>query len=138
MLSRKPAGERPGRRGSSASRGYGHRWRLARAGYLRLHPLCRPCARAGRARAAAVVDHVRPHRGDRALFWDPANWQPLCRPCHDSRKQREERRGYAAGPGPDGWPADPRHPANRQGGRGGENPARPPRDRIRAKKIAKA
>lgn len=41
---------------------------------------------------ATVVDHVIPHRGDQALFWDTSNWQPLCRRCHDGRKQAEERR----------------------------------------------
>jgi 5-methylcytosine-specific restriction protein A len=30
-----------------------------------------------------VVDHVIPHKGDRALFWDEANnWQALCARCH--------------------------------------------------------
>ncbi|WP_343040029.1 HNH endonuclease signature motif containing protein [Methylocystis heyeri] len=41
---------------------------------------------------ATVVDHITPHKGDIKLFWDRKNWQPLCEPCHNSRKQREERR----------------------------------------------
>jgi 5-methylcytosine-specific restriction protein A len=40
-----------------------------------------------------VADHIVPHRGDPALFWDPANLQTLCKPCHDGLKQAEERRG---------------------------------------------
>ncbi|TPW30330.1 HNH endonuclease, partial [Martelella alba] len=40
---------------------------------------------------AVVVDHIRPHRGNDDLFWDRANWQPLCRHCHNSAKQAEER-----------------------------------------------
>lgn len=44
-----------------------------------------------------VCDHVRPHRGDRALFFEPTNLQTLCKPCHDSRKQAEERRAQARG-----------------------------------------
>lgn len=39
-----------------------------------------------------VADHVKPHRGDPALFWDPANLQTLFKPCHDGAKQRAERR----------------------------------------------
>lgn len=40
-----------------------------------------------------IADHKQPHRGDPGLFWDPDNVQTLCKPCHDGRKQREERRG---------------------------------------------
>jgi len=84
-------------RGSRQSRGYGNRWarrsRLFRARY----PLCgmrpdgRPpvmsqCHDDGRTTIADVVDHVAPHKGDPALFWDElANWQSLCNACH-SRK----------------------------------------------------
>ncbi|MEO4040348.1 HNH endonuclease signature motif containing protein [Hoeflea sp. CAU 1731] len=39
---------------------------------------------------AKVVDHIIPHKGDRKLFWDRSNWQPLCTPCHSSKKQRQE------------------------------------------------
>jgi len=38
-----------------------------------------------------VVDHIVPHRGDQELFRDPANWQALCKLCHDIDKQRSER-----------------------------------------------
>jgi len=78
------------RRGSAASRGYGHKWRQARQGYLARHPLCVRCRDAGRVTAATVVDHVVPHRGDRGLFWNRNNWQPLCKPCHDSKTAAED------------------------------------------------
>lgn len=39
-----------------------------------------------------VADHRAPHRDDPALFWDRANLWCLCKTCHDSKKQREERR----------------------------------------------
>jgi 5-methylcytosine-specific restriction endonuclease McrA len=40
-----------------------------------------------------MVDHIKPHRGDRALFWDRRNWQALASsPCHSQRKQAQERR----------------------------------------------
>ena len=40
--------------------------------------------------ATTDVDHVRPHRGDRALFWDKGNWQALCHVCHSSKTVRED------------------------------------------------
>lgn len=74
------------RRPSARARGYNHDWRKARAEYLAAHPYCRMCGN-----LASVVDHVIPHRGDTRLFWHRANWQPLCKHCHDSVKQRQER-----------------------------------------------
>lgn len=50
------------------------------------------CGRVTGEPSQLVCDHVRPHRGDEALFWDEGNLQTLCKPCHDSAKQREERR----------------------------------------------
>jgi 5-methylcytosine-specific restriction protein A len=52
-----------------------------------------PCAAAGRLVPATVVDHVVPHRGNQRLFWDPANWAALCKPCHDAKTAREGRWG---------------------------------------------
>ncbi|MDP9666317.1 UNVERIFIED_ORG: 5-methylcytosine-specific restriction endonuclease McrA [Pseudomonas cremoricolorata] len=80
---------------TSSQRGYDYRWQKARERYLEEHPLCVYCEKNGRTTAARIVDHVVPHRGDMVLFWDQANWQSLCKPCHDSVKQAEE----AAGPG---------------------------------------
>ncbi|MET0154758.1 MAG: HNH endonuclease signature motif containing protein [Rickettsiales bacterium] len=81
------------RRGSAASRGYGHRWRKERAAYLAAHPLCRECERRGEVRQADIVDHVVPHKGDMAAFWDVSNWQPLCKPCHDRKTLGRDARG---------------------------------------------
>ncbi|MGK5053601.1 HNH endonuclease signature motif containing protein [Janthinobacterium sp. RB2P8] len=103
---------------SSTKRGYGYAWQKARAGYLRSHPLCVYCLRDPAyaairdmasstailrcaelgliVPAASVVDHIEPHRGDQALFWNKANWQSLCGTHHSTDKQREEmaqRRG---------------------------------------------
>jgi 5-methylcytosine-specific restriction protein A len=79
------------RRGSAASRGYGHRWRCERADYVRRHPLCVKCLANGISTSTAVVDHIIPHRGDETLMWDQLNWQALCKPHHDRDKQREEQ-----------------------------------------------
>jgi len=80
-------------RPSAARRGYGPRWRRARAAYLARHPLCVPCAAAGRLVQATVVDHIVPHSGDPVLFWDEANWAALCKACHDAKTAREGRWG---------------------------------------------
>jgi hypothetical protein len=97
------------------------RWRVAARRFLSDRPLCVYCGRMGRTRAATVVDHVTPHKGDRSLFWDRANWQPLCKPCHDSVKAREERGGNLIGCDVSGIPLDPAHHWNRgEQGRAGE------------------
>lgn len=80
-------------RGSAHERGYDARWRKARLAYLAEHPLCAWCEAKGRVTAASVVHHRVAHRGDAALFWDEANWEALCAPCHDVDAQREEARG---------------------------------------------
>ncbi len=72
-------------RGGAYARGYDARWRNARGLYLRQHPLCVECKKNGRLTPATVVDHIVPHRGDKALFWDEKNWQPLCKNCHDRK-----------------------------------------------------
>jgi 5-methylcytosine-specific restriction endonuclease McrA len=40
---------------------------------------------------SAVVDHIKPHRGDEHLFWDPSNLQTVSKAYHDSEKQKQER-----------------------------------------------
>jgi len=80
------------RRGSSSSRGYGWDWQKERKSYLHENPLCALCLAQDRREVATVVDHVRPHKGDRDLFWGQENWQALCKPCHDSKTAREDGR----------------------------------------------
>lgn len=75
---------------SAHARGYTARWRKARALFLYARPLCLYCERMGKIVGATVVDHIIPHKGDYKLFWDQHNWQPLCKRCHDSIKQKEE------------------------------------------------
>jgi 5-methylcytosine-specific restriction enzyme A len=89
------------------------RWRRRREYQLSTEPLCRYCLEAGRVTAATVADHIEPHRGNPVEFWT-GELQSLCQPCHDSIKQREEIQGYRDTVGLDGWPTDPRHPANRR------------------------
>ncbi len=92
---------------------YTYRWQQARAGYLRKHPLCRHCMERGLVVVATVVDHITPHKGDKALFWDSSNWQALCTTCHDSWKQALERGSLDKACNEAGLPLDPRHHWNK-------------------------
>lgn len=91
---------------TAAQRGYGSKWRKARESFLWRNPLCAYCEREGRIEPATVVDHKIPHKGDKKLFWDRTNWQPLCKRCHDSIKRREETGTDLQPIGLDGWPVD--------------------------------
>jgi 5-methylcytosine-specific restriction endonuclease McrA len=84
-------------KGSSSERGYGYAWQKARARFLKAHPLCVMCTAENPLRPviAQVVDHIVPHKGDKALFWDESNWQPLCKPHHDRDKAEQEGRHQA-------------------------------------------
>jgi len=79
-------------RDSAARRGYGSKWRIARKAFLIRNPLCAECLGRGILRAATVVDHVVPHRGELKLFWDESNWQSLCGPCHSRKTAKSDGR----------------------------------------------
>src|ERR1044071_44842 len=81
-------------RPSPSTRGYDAHWRRYRLSFLAAHPLCAECLRQGRTTPAVQVDHIVPHKGDRALFSDPTNHQALCAPC-GGRKSAVERGGRA-------------------------------------------
>ena len=76
-------------RGSARSRGYTKQWERARKTFLKENPMC--CVE-GCNEIATVVDHIIPHKGDMELFWGRANWQPMCKPDHDSKTAREDGR----------------------------------------------
>lgn len=44
-----------------------------------------------------VANHRVPHRGDPALFWDPANVETVTKAVHDSEIQAEEHRAARDG-----------------------------------------
>lgn len=113
----------PDRRTSSSARGYTYRWQKSRDAYLCDHPFCTMCSTDARPVPAVVVDHIEAPRlkdakesADPArikaawkLFWNQANWQPLCKFCHDSTKQRMEKSGTVIGCTDAGLPLDPNH-----------------------------
>lgn len=64
-------------------------WKRESAAFRRANPLCAHCAEVGLVVPSREVDHIRPHRGDMALFRDRTNWQALCKPCHSRKTARE-------------------------------------------------
>lgn len=80
------------------------RWQRLREQQLSRQPICEFCLEGETVTAADTVDHVRPHKGDEQLFFDPDNLQSLCKHCHDSAKQRIERGQTVVRFGADGWP----------------------------------
>ena len=106
------------RRGTAHERGYDSRWQRTRIGFLRKHPLCVSCQAHDHPQPADTVDHIIPHRGDKQLFWQRANWQALCEWCHNNIKAGLDRKYIAGRLDPsqlnlarrtDGW----QHPADR-------------------------
>ncbi len=82
------------------------RWKARRAEQLNREPLCCMCMEMGKVAAASIADHKLRHNGDAELFWF-GELQSLCKHCHDSHKQSEERTGKRKRvTGPDGWPID--------------------------------
>lgn len=88
-------------RPSAAQRGYDGKWSVCRKAFLEKHPWCEGLrlqpggpvvvhTHAGRLQQAGLVDHIVPHRGDKRLFWDRANWQSACKGCHDRKTARHD------------------------------------------------
>jgi len=85
----------PGRRSARAAEWHGlydGRWRRYRRQFLIEHPLCVDLYgdHGGRVVAAGCVDHIKRHRGNYALFWNPMNHQALCLPCNSKKAALEE------------------------------------------------
>ena len=59
-------------------------WRSMSKNFLEEYPVCARCGR-----PAEIADHIIPHRGDKELFYNELNLQPLCRSCHGAKTMRE-------------------------------------------------
>jgi len=72
-------------RPSARERGYDESWRVYSKRYLSEHFFCvDPFNRHPLIKLQSeVVDHIIPHRGNRGVFWDKKNHQPLCTSCHN-------------------------------------------------------
>lgn len=82
-------------RGTAHQRGYDAEWDKQRLLFLDENPLCVDHFKRKLIEAATVVDHIIPHKGDQALFWDKNNWQPLCKQCHDRKTATEDKGGWS-------------------------------------------
>ncbi len=52
---------------------------------------CAMCGKVETDTSQLHADHIKAHRGNPHLFWDPKNLQTLCAwPCHNQHKQRLE------------------------------------------------
>lgn len=78
-------------RGTAHQRGYDAEWKKHRDQFLLEHPLCVECRRKGYVMPATVVDHIIPHKGNKDLFWNKSNWQPLCETHHNIKTASEDR-----------------------------------------------
>jgi 5-methylcytosine-specific restriction protein A len=73
-------------RNSAAKRGYGRKWREARAFYLAKHATCVGMGKdAACTGTATCIDHIKDHHGNASLFWNRRNWQPMCAHCHSTK-----------------------------------------------------
>lgn len=64
------------------------RWKALRSMKFSENPLCVECQAEGVIREWTDLDHVIPHRGDPALFWNPFNLQGLCASHHSAKTGR--------------------------------------------------
>jgi 5-methylcytosine-specific restriction endonuclease McrA len=88
---------------SARARGYTWEWTTYARTFREAFPFCgqradgsfsgehSACARLGRRRLAALVDHIAPVL-DGGDMWNPANHQSLCQPCHRAKTREESRR----------------------------------------------
>lgn len=88
------------------------RWQRLRAKVLRdVDYLCVQNGKSEGCRTVATeIDHIKPHRGDRKLFFDRSNLQPMCRSCHSRKTAREVLSDPRKGADEQGMPLDPNHP----------------------------
>lgn len=87
---------------SRHERGYGTAWDKLRKVILTAEPLCRECKRTGRVTIATDLDHIKPKA--KGGTDEPANLQPLCRACHETKTTRENGGKVRLEIGLDGWP----------------------------------
>ena len=72
---------------------YDHVWEAYRRKFLALNPECYACGK-----PSAVVDHLKPHQGDWALFKKLDNHIPLCIVCHNTVTTLFDRKYKAGNP----------------------------------------
>jgi len=66
-------------------------WERLRLSFLSENPLCVMCLEEGISKMAKVVDHIKPHKGNKEEFFDLNNLQALCKRHHDKKTYLETR-----------------------------------------------
>ena len=76
-------------RGTTAERGYDHKWRKLSERFRKHNPLCMRCYENGRVEPVQDVHHIKPIRTHPELRLDWDNLMSLCRQCHDEIERNE-------------------------------------------------
>jgi 5-methylcytosine-specific restriction endonuclease McrA len=71
---------------------YDRTWEAYRKKFLAINNECYACGK-----PAEVVDHLKPHQGDKYLFEKTDNHIPLCIVCHNTVTSLFDRRYRAGG-----------------------------------------
>ncbi len=76
------------------------RWQRLRQQQLQCEPLCAYCLKDGKTTPATIADHIIPHKGNEAAFWDN-ELQSLCKRYenespHHAIAMREQARRFEA------------------------------------------
>lgn len=87
-------------------------WNAIRIVELNRAPLCEWCKPKGIIKHATTVHHATPHKGNYEMFL-AGPFVCLCSDCHDSTAREIENWGYHKAIDVNGYPVDPKHPANR-------------------------
>lgn len=65
---------------------YTDAWKTLRQIVLGNQPVCVEC----KVQPSTEVDHITPHRGNYAMFFNLSNLQGMCTTCHGRKTQRGE------------------------------------------------
>ena len=104
-------------RGNRHQRGYGNEWDKIRQYVLQMNlGMCSGCLDNGQYTKATQIDHIIPKA--KGGSDDIDNLQPLCEPCHKLKTARDKGHKPRLGSDSEGFPVDPTHHWNSNGGRG--------------------
>jgi 5-methylcytosine-specific restriction enzyme A len=71
------------------------RWKRMRLQvFVRDGFVCCKCGKVEGDSSKLTADHITPHRGNEALFWDISNVQTVHTTWHNANKQQEEQDSY--------------------------------------------
>lgn len=84
-------------------------YREGRLRFLDANPLCVWCKKRGEFTEATVVNHKKPHKGNKHLFLDKRNWESVCTHCHNTICKAQDAGRPIKGIDANGMPLDPNH-----------------------------